>query len=255
VTNRLSTKILRGLAAVAISALAGMAIHAKDLQIFTEENRPLNYSDGGKVTGFTTEVVQELQKRMGTHEPIQVVPWARGYQAAQEDPDTMLFSTMRIDEREKLFKWVGPLTIVKTSFYGKKGAGTQVHSLGDAKKLASIGVPRAFYSEQFLKDEGFKNLDIADNPAAMLKKFTGGRDVAFVSHEFTLPSILAKEGVPESDVVVLYTFMEKGHYLAFSLKTSDEVVRKWQKTLDEMKKDGSFAKLFNKWLPGKKMPR
>jgi len=116
-------------------------------------------------------------------------------------------------------------------------------------------VPRAFYSQQFLMDEGFKNLDVADNPSMMVKKFMEGRNPVFVSHEFTLPSILAKEGIPEGDVVPLFTFMEKGHYLAFSLKTSDEVVQKWQTALDGMKKDGTFAKLFSKWLPGKKMPK
>lgn len=254
-----SRQMARLLKALAVTIIAGFLsltpAPAKDLQIFTEENKPLNFTEGGKVTGYTTEIVQEIQKRLGTNEAIQVVPWARGFQAAREEPDTMLYSTMRIEEREAFFKWVGPLTIVKTSFYGKKGGSVKIASLSDAKLVQSIGVPRAFYSQQFLMDEGFKNLDVADNPSMMLKKFLEGRNPIFVSHEFTLPSLLAKEGVPEGDVVPLFTFMEKGHYLAFSLKTSDETVQKWQKALDDMKKDGTFAKLFNKWLPGKKMPK
>ncbi len=248
--------IVKGLAAAAAVAMLGLAqAQAKDLQIFTEENKPLNFTENGKVTGFSTEVVQEIQKRLGTNEPIQVVPWARGFQATREEADTMLYSTMRIEEREAFFKWVGPLTIVKTSFYGKKGGNIKLTNLNEAKLVQSIGVPRAFYSQQFLMDEGFKNLDVADNPSLMLKKFLEGRNPVFVSHEFTLPSLLTKEGVPEGEVVPLFTFMEKGHYLAFSQKTSDEVVQKWQKALDDMKRDGTFAKIFNKWLPGKKMPK
>jgi len=252
--SKLTTRFLKVLAVAAVSGFLSLA-QAKDLQIFTEENKPLNFTEGGKVTGYATEIVQEIQKRIGTSEAIQVVPWARGFQAAKDEPDTMLYSTMRIEEREAFFKWVGPLTIVKTSFYGKKGGAVKIANLNDAKLVQSIGVPRAFYSQQFLMDEGFKNLDVADNPSMMLKKFLEGRNPVFVSHEFTLPSLLAKEGVPEGDVVPLFTFMEKGHYLAFSLKTSDETVQKWQKALDDMKKDGTFAKLFNKWLPGKKMPK
>lgn len=254
--NRRTARLLKTLTVTIIAGFLSLGqVSAKDLQIFTEENKPLNFTEGGKVTGYATEIVQEIQKRLGTSESIQVVPWARGFQAAREEPDTMLFSTMRIEERESFFKWVGPLTIVKTSFYGKKGGAVKITNLSDAKLVQSIGVPRAFYSQQFLMDEGFKNLDVADNPSLMLKKFMEGRNPVFVSHEFTLPSLLAKEGVPEGEVVTLFTFMEKGHYLAFSQKTPDEVVKKWQKALDDMKKDGTFAKVFNKWLPGKKMPK
>jgi polar amino acid transport system substrate-binding protein len=49
--------------------------------------------------------------------------------------------------------------------------------------------------------------------------------------------------------------MKDSHYLAFSRKTPDEVVRRWQAALDDLKKDGTFARLFAKWLPGKKMPK
>jgi len=251
----MASGILKILHRAAAGWLLACAAVAGDLQIFTEENKPLNFLDGGKVTGFATEVVQAIQARLGTRSEIQLVPWSRGYQAALDEPDTMLYSTMRTEEREKLFKWVGPLTLVLTSFYGAPDGGVKIAGLDDARKVFSIGVPRSYYTEQFLRERGFTNLDVADTPAVMVRKFLAGRNPVFVSSDFTLPSVLAAVSVPDGKVVPLYTFMKDSHYLAFSRKTPDEVVRRWQAALDDLKKDGTFARLFAKWLPGKKMPK
>lgn len=230
-----------------------MAAMGKDLQIFSEENMPLTGTKDGEPVGYAVEVVGEIQKRLGTNYPINFVPWARGYEAAQTQPYTMIFLALRIEEREKLFKWVGPLTIVRASFYGKK-RGVVIKSLEDAKKLPRIGIPRKFWSEQFLLDHGFENLDVSSNPALMVKKFVAGRYPVFVSIDHTLPTILANEGVPVDDIVPLYTFLKKSHYLAFSPSTPDDVVLSWQKELDGMKKDGTFARIYMQWFPGRMIP-
>jgi polar amino acid transport system substrate-binding protein len=51
-----------------------------ELTILTEELPPYNYTENGKLTGATTQVVQEIMRRLGIDDPIAVVPWARGYQ-------------------------------------------------------------------------------------------------------------------------------------------------------------------------------
>ena len=43
-------------------------------------------------------------------------------------------------------------------------------------------------------------------------------------------------------------------YIAFSKKADKKLVEIWQSTLDEMKKDGSFNKLHQKWLKTAKIP-
>jgi polar amino acid transport system substrate-binding protein len=226
---------------------SGIIIGATDLTLYTEENLPLSGTVDKNPGGFTVEIAQEIQRRLGEKTPIQIFPWARGY--------AVIFPTLRIKERENLFKWVGPISTVKASFYALKNSGIKIANLNDAKAVASIGIPRKFWSEQFLLDEGFTNLDFANNPQLMIKKLLAGRNPVIVSIDFTIPTQLANEGASENDVISLFTFLEKSHFFAFSLSTPDDIVAKWQKTLDEMKKDGSFAKVFNKWLPGKKMPK
>ena len=228
---------------------------AAGLRIITEENPPLNFTEDNRVTGFATEVVEEIQRRIGEHDPIQVLPWARGYEMALREPGTMLFSTTRTLERERQFKWVGPLTVAKTAFYGRKGGNIKVASLEDARRLPRIGVPNAFYSEQFLRRAGFTNLDIAYSPSIMIRKFLANRYDIIVSDDFTLPAILAENSITPDLVIPLFVFMENERFLAFSLGTDDREVARWQSSINVMKKDGTFAKLFTRWLPGKKMPR
>ena len=71
--------LLRLLAAWAFCSWAA----ATELQLYTEENPPLNFSRDGQVDGLSVEVVRELLRRTGDSGTIYMVPWARGYMRAQ----------------------------------------------------------------------------------------------------------------------------------------------------------------------------
>ncbi|NNK96304.1 MAG: transporter substrate-binding domain-containing protein, partial [Desulfobacterales bacterium] len=57
---------------------------SEELTVLTENLPPLNYVDNGKLVGPSIEIVKEIQKRVGTNEPIHVYPWARAYKIALE---------------------------------------------------------------------------------------------------------------------------------------------------------------------------
>ncbi len=68
-------------------------------------------AENGELTGFAVEVVQAIQKRIDSHDKIEFIPWARGYQyaLAPSKKDIILFATAFTEERRELFKWVGPI--------------------------------------------------------------------------------------------------------------------------------------------------
>lgn len=105
---------------------AGLGLAAEPLQLYTEEYPPLNFSQAGKPAGLGVEVVEEILRRTGQQASIEVVPWARGYQATLSQPNTGLFVAMRTEEREQLFKWVGPIIVGVTSFYALKGSSLTI---------------------------------------------------------------------------------------------------------------------------------
>jgi polar amino acid transport system substrate-binding protein len=228
---------------------------AGELQFFTEELPPITFSQDGKAAGLAVEVVREIMKRNGKDIPIQVVPWARGYKSAQEETLTGLFTMTRSEQREKLFKWVGPLTQEETSFYVLKDSKIAINSLEDAKKVDLIGDVTEYSSAQYLTEQGFTNLDISADPNALIRKLMAGRIPVMVNTNTSVGILLKDNGAKPEDIKALYTFITTQSYLAFSLDTPDELVQQWQKTLDEMKADGSFAQIYGKWLPGDVPPQ
>ncbi|WP_043311023.1 ABC transporter substrate-binding protein [Pseudomonas sp. ML96] len=227
---------------------------AESLQLYTEEYPPLNFAREGRPVGLAVDLVRELFERTGDHGTISVVPWARGYQAAQEEPNTALFVTMRTREREQHFKWVGPLAMVITSFYALKGSGIQIGSLEEAARVGTIAVPRQWYSYQDLQARGLPNLYGVIGPQQMMSMLRHGRVPVVVADNVTLDSLLALGGLQPGSVEPLYGFLRSEAYIAFSPSTSDAVVQNWQEALDSMKRDGSFALIYRRWLTGQEIP-
>lgn len=110
----------------------GTAAHAVTFKIMTEEYPPFNFTEGGKLTGLSTEVVLQLAKNVGHPNDIEMLPWARAYGLIQQNEGLILFSMTRTEERENMFKWVGPVASNKWVFFAKKGSGVTLGSLADA---------------------------------------------------------------------------------------------------------------------------
>lgn len=239
---------------LAFAAMLAAAGPAWALDLYTEENPPINFSRDGKLAGLAVEVVQELLRRTHTTAPIHIVPWARGYQEARTHPDVALFVAVRTAEREPLFKWVGPVVTTTTSFYAKRGSTLHLTDLNEARALPRIGVPREWYSHQVLRQVGFQNLEQVSRPHEMARMLAYGRIPVMVYEDQLLPGLLAQVGMKPDEVVRVYTFMRSSSYIVFSLGTPDAVVQQWQQALDGMKQDGSFARIHERWLPGEPLP-
>lgn len=233
-----------------VVALASPWCMATELELLTEENPPLNYSENGQPKGLSVDVVLEIQRRVGSHEPIKVQPWARAYRTASTVPHVALFGTARTAAREEMFQWVGPVATAVASLYGKRGSGLRINSLDEAKAVSRILVVRDFYTHQMLEKLGFTNLELVPKPETMVKMAVNGRAPLMFVGNLTLPDLLEKAEAKRSDVELLYTVTSIQTYIAFSLGTPKDVVHAWQAALDSMKRDGSYAAIYAKWLPG-----
>lgn len=244
---------------VGLSLVFGIALgvtqcRAADLTIYTEEYPPINFSKDGKATGLSTEIVEEIERRLGKSYPISVVPWARGYKAAETEPNTVLFAAMRSEEREKLFKWVGPITTVYAGLYARKTEHFHVNKLDDARSADGIIVPREWWTHQILRGMGFPNLEPVANPEQMVRMLMAGRRKLMATDNQTLTEILALGDARPQDVELVQIIVQSQSYIVFSKGTPDSIVASWQKALDDMKKDGSFARIYAKWLPNETPP-
>lgn len=234
-----------------------ISFHAagQGLEIFTEENAPLQFKDsGGNAEGFAVDIVKAIQTKVGNSDEIKVVPWARGYYALTTKDNVVLFSTSRTAERNSLFQWVGPITEARFILISKANSPVNLKSLADAKKLGSVGVVNNDVRDQILGRMGFSNLDRVDSFDTLLKKlFIDRNDVIAVS-TLTLETQLKNLGHTLSEVKTQSELGKSQYWLAFSKKVPTETVQRWQKAFDQLKAEGSFEKIYRKWLGSYPLP-
>ena len=220
---------------------------AADFKIMTEEFPPFNYTENGKLTGLSTDVMMEIGKRINHPTDFELLPWARAYGLIQKKDGQILFSMTRTEARENLFKWVGPVASNKWVFFAKKGSGITVSSLDDAKKVKKIGAYKDDAAESFLKAEGFTNLDSVLKDAQNVPKLMAGRINLWIVGELQGIHKAKAQGANE-DLEKVMDVKDTQLYIAFSKNTSDEDIAKWQKALDDMKADGSYDTILKKYM-------
>ncbi|WP_240008777.1 substrate-binding periplasmic protein [Aquipseudomonas campi] len=248
-----ATRLCSWLCAFLLGSLC-LAASAQPLHLYTEEYPPINFTQNGQPTGLATEVVREIMRRTGQNAPINVVPWARGYQEALVRANTGLFVTMRTSEREPLFKWVGPLTRNVISFYSLTSSYLSLSGLEQARHFDKIAVARGWHSHQRLLAEGFTNLAPVTGPAQMVSMLKRGRVKLIVLDNLSLNTLLTQGDIQADEVQRLFTLTHSDSYIAFSRDTDDALIQHWQRELDAMKADGSFTAIYHKWLPGEPVP-
>jgi polar amino acid transport system substrate-binding protein len=219
------------------------------LQVYTEQYPPLTFRNSfGEITGFGTDVVNEIMKRNQIYADIRLSFWSIGYELALHNPNVCLFTMDRTETREDLFQWVGPIGTNTTWFFTKAGSEVVINSLDDARNLAAVGTVSSWFSTQYLQELGFTNLISDRDPAVMAAKLMNGEIDAFVCTDVTFPDILKEAEYQYSDVVPTFTLMSSDYYIAFSKNTEETIVNQWQSTLQSMKQDGTYEAIRDKWL-------
>jgi ABC-type amino acid transport substrate-binding protein len=220
---------------------------AEPFRILTEEFPPYNYTTNDQqIVGISTEIVREMLRRTNHPDRIEILPWSDGYKIALEKENIILFSTTRSKAREKLFKWVGPLVPNNLVFFARKGSGIVINSIEDAKKVNRIGVYKDDFGELVLKEKGFTNLDAVIENSRNLPKLLNGEIDLWIANELTGKHMIALSRT--GNVEKVFDVQKNYMYLAFSKSTPDTVIKEWQKILDDIKSDGSYAQIFSQWI-------
>lgn len=233
---------------VLLVTTARAAEPAPALRLLTEHSPPGEYlDDNGVVTGVTAELVRILQKRLTEPGKIELMPWARALNIARNEAGVVLFETVRTDEREKWFKWVGPLKHYQIALYGLK------ERIGDNPVLEAL--PKHYTACNYrnsatvdeLKRLGFsegENLILTSRSGDCLEMLLLGRADLTVVSEPSLPSFIANVERNGSQLVLVKYLTERKRYLAFSRDVADERIARWQQALEQSYRDGTMRKLY-----------
>ncbi|GAB3019621.1 substrate-binding periplasmic protein [Bowmanella dokdonensis] len=221
------------------------------LTILTEDYGPFNYLDGTALQGFSTELVRlillELGSDISQHDQ-QVMPWARAYQIALVRPNTLLYTVTHTEQRDMLFRWVGPLVHTRVAIVAKKSRKLRTDDLNQLAGLL-IGTIRDDVGEQLLVEKGFPLRNIVSNTSAsyVVEMLRMDRIDALAHGEIASNWYLSRIGEKLEDYEVIHTLQRSFQYLVFSRSTGKELVDRFQEAFMRIKLSDRYQALIDKY--------
>ncbi|WP_115947409.1 substrate-binding periplasmic protein [Pseudomonas sp. GL-R-19] len=231
--------------------------HAADrsdtgLVLLTENFPPYNMAKNGKnfaqdenINGIATDIVREIFKRADiTYSLTLRFPWERIYKLTLEKPGYGVFVMARLPDREKLFKWVGPIGPDDWIMLAKADSKITLETLNDARKY-KIGAYKGDAIAETLAKQGL-------NPIVVLrdqdnaKKLVNGQIDLWATGDPAGRYLARQEGVNGLKTVLRFNSAEL--YLALNKNVPDETVAKLQAALDQMRKEGRVDEIMAQYL-------
>lgn len=219
------------------------------LTFVTEEYPPYNYLDPqtGQLEGRAVTLLESIFEQADApfkREDIIYYPWVRGYELAQNEPNTALFSTTRTPAREAHFKWVGPIARDRVVLLTWDHQVARLSSLEEAiDKRLSITVIR--------EDIGAQALQEADYPAELLRPAIDNRSALHMLRRGRVDLwaysdevarwIATRESVDASRLTAVHTLSESDLYFAINPATDQGLINRLQKALEDVRAGQSEA--------------
>ncbi|MFJ2365884.1 substrate-binding periplasmic protein [Pseudomonas sp. NPDC087697] len=236
--------------------LAGAARAAEktdtDLVLLTENFPPYNMAKNGKnfaqednINGIAVDIVREMFKRAQiTYSLTLRFPWERIYKLALEKPGYGVFVMARLPDREKLFKWVGPIGPDDWIMLAKADSKITLESLQQARKY-KIGAYKGDAIAETLAKQGLKPIVVLrDQDNA--KKLVNGQIDLWATGDPAGRYLARQDGVTGLKTVLRFNSAQL--YLALNKDVSDEIVAKLQAALDQLRKEGVVDDIMARYL-------
>lgn len=223
-----------------------------DLVLLTENFPPYNMAKNGKnfaqgdnINGIATDIVREMFQRAGlTYSLTLRFPWERVYKLALENPGYGAFVMARLPDRERLFKWVGPIGPDDWILLAKSDSKITLENLNDARKY-KIGAYKGDAIAETLTKQGLKPVVVLRDQENAKKLLNGQIDL-WATGDPAGRYLARQDGVTGLKTVLRFNSAEL--YLALNKDVSDEVVNKLQTALDQLRKEGVVDEIMARYL-------
>jgi polar amino acid transport system substrate-binding protein len=215
------------------------SIGLAQLNYLTEEWAPFNYQEEENVTGISVATLEAVFRNIGvnrTRENVRIVPLAEGFQAAQNNTSTVLFSIVRTPEREPLYKWAGPFTKASFVLYAPVRSNITISSPEDLNKY-QIGAVQTSIENDLLTSQGVNASHIINGqtPEDLLRMMEEGQIDMWATGDLAGRHQMLQTAADPDAYEIVYTLSENDFYYIFSKDVSDTLISDFQQALDTVK--------------------
>ena len=220
--------------------------------LLTENFPPYNMAKNGKnfaqndnIEGIAVDILRETFKRADISYSMTLrFPWERIYHLALEKPGYGVFVTARVPEREKLFKWVGPIGPDDWVLLARGDSPITLTSLEQARQYR-VGAYKGDAIALSLEKQGLAPVIVLRDQDNARKLQAGQIDLWATGAP--AGQFLARQ-VGISGLKTVLRFHQAELYLALNKDVPDELVSKLQKALDQLRAEGVLQKISAKYL-------
>ena len=211
----------------------------RELSFFTETYPPANFLVDDKITGYSVDILLAASEIVGEPvdlEQLTLQPWARSYRTVLTEQNSVLFSTTRSEQRENLFKWVGPIAEIKVVVLARKDSGIEITRPMDMANYR-IGVIRDDIGEQSLLELGIPRNSMQEaNYVTVLAEQLMKKRIDLLVYSQRAAYWWSKQAGLDPDLFQpVYLVREGDVYFAFNKLTDSTVIEKLQRGLDLLK--------------------
>lgn len=243
----LKTVVMMALLCLLKTGAADAASH--EYNYVAEDAAPQNYLEQGVLKGYAAELLMAMWYRMGVKpKKIQFLPWDKAYQLALSQPNTVLLTTTRLDEREALFKWVGPINTPRFSLFADSARGIRISNLEDARKFR-VGTVINDAAEMIILKRKFPKdrLDRSHDIKTALGRLQDGKFELFAYSEASMKHSLKLFGIDGKRYVNVFPIAGSSVFFAFHKDMPDSAIKDFQDALNALKSDGTYKKIKEKY--------
>ncbi|MCG8573180.1 MAG: transporter substrate-binding domain-containing protein [Spirochaetes bacterium] len=219
---------------------------ASQIKIITVEEPPTNYQVDGKLLGTTVDIVKEMIKLSGEQHHIEVLPGNRALQIVNSEPNIMLFTLGKTQQRIDLgYHFIGPVITRKHALLSTSNSKIKIKNIQSLNKY-SIGGLSADWRVKYFTDQGI-TVDLNTNNESNFKKLFLERIDLVISSDIEALSLTKLVGKTPADVKIVWVIKEAPSYIIFSKHTPFEIVKKWETLFRKVMDSKIMDKYKTKW--------
>lgn len=229
---------------------ASAAAPEPPLQMYTEDVPPLNYLDGNRVAGYSTAVAERMLALAGLRGDFHLYPWKRADAIVEQEPNTVLYTTARTEDRENLFQWVGPLAPRRIYLYRlNQRSDIKLNSLADVQGYSVVGLNESAAALDLRQHLPNVNLLLIHDEQQSLQMLLFGHADLAIMLDWAMQYHLATLHVAADSVTPAWLLDDRyQYYFAVSKTTPAATVAKLQAAFDQLKASGELTRLQEQYL-------
>ena len=242
---RKTTFIAGGLLALQLTLVPfQVAAEATTITVVAAEFPPLTTEASGKPSGVVLEILREAGKKAGVPLKFRFLPWLRAQREVLDQSDVLIIPFTRTPDREAHYQWIAPILAFDTVLVT---VADPPASLEEARKLVVGYVGGTSFKDE-AERAGFTRVEESVDDVTNAKKLTFGRIGAWITTDLMAPGVYRQAGVNPADLKYGPKLgPTKVSYAAASPGFSKETARKIADAVDQMKADGSWSAIVNRY--------